>query len=210
MISTLYRYPHPYDSTKFIYVGQGSKRDAYHRSGKGSFGRRFKKMFPDDVLPEPIKEQIDVSGQLELNEEEIIWMFRYHTWRGYPDGMNLLLPGSQDYKNMGKIGGKLSGGSAAGKARMSLLGKTGIGGRIGGKIIGNILALIPGKMSSMGKKGGKIGGKNGNQEDRSRAGKIGGKIGGRGSVGHKTTNCLRWNIRRGKPCACGKHLNENT
>src|ERR1700688_3217458 len=103
MIGTLYRYPHPYDSVRFIYVGQGPNRDIRHRSGETSFGRRFKKIFPDTELPQPTKEQIEISGQTELNEEETVWMFRFHTWRGYPDGMNLTLPGLQDYKESSRL-----------------------------------------------------------------------------------------------------------
>jgi hypothetical protein len=105
MIGTLYRYPHPHDPTRFIYVGQGPNRDAQHRSGKSSFGRRFKKIFPGVELPHSVREQIEVTDYVALNEEETIWMFWYHTWRGYLDGMNLVLPGSLDYKNMGKLGG---------------------------------------------------------------------------------------------------------
>lgn len=106
MIGHLYRYPHPFDPTKFIYVGQGPKRDSRHRSGKSPFGRRFKKKFPGVVLSQPIREQIEVENQLQLNEEETIWMFRFHTWRGYPDGMNSTFPGSQDYKAIGLISGQ--------------------------------------------------------------------------------------------------------
>ena len=67
-------------------------------------------------LPSPIREEVDVENQQELNELETIQMFQYHTWRGYRGGMNLTLPGSIDYKNVGilqpiesrrKIGQKL-------------------------------------------------------------------------------------------------------
>lgn len=109
MQGTLYRYPHPFDSSRFIYVGQGPKRDGEHRTGKIGFGRRFKKKFPGAELPQPIKEQIEVSNQQELNEEETIWMFRYRTWWGYPDGENLCLPGLEDYRAAGNIGGPITG-----------------------------------------------------------------------------------------------------
>jgi hypothetical protein len=62
MIGTLYRYQHPHDSARFVYVGQGGNRDRQHRSGKSSFGRRFKKQFPDAVLPQPIKEKAALRG----------------------------------------------------------------------------------------------------------------------------------------------------
>ncbi len=134
MIGYLYRYPHPHDSTRFIYVGQGAKRDQAHRSGKSSFGKRFKKLFPNAELPCPVREQAEVKNWLELNEEETIWMFRYHTWRGYQDGMNLIFPGSTDYKIMGKIGGPTAGSNAK-KFGLGFFasGMASKGGRIGGK-----------------------------------------------------------------------------
>lgn len=102
---TLYRYPHPHDSTRFIYVGQGAKRDKHHRSGRSSFGRKFKRDFPGIDLPQPIREVVEVRDQLELNELETIWMFQFHTWRtAYPGGYNITFPGSQDYLNLGRIG----------------------------------------------------------------------------------------------------------
>lgn len=106
MIGHLYRYPHPLDSTRFIYVGQGAKRDQAHRSGKSSFGRRFKEKFLGVELPQPIREEFEVQNWIELNELETIWMFRYHTWRGYQDGMNLQIPGAEDYRSISKFGGQ--------------------------------------------------------------------------------------------------------
>jgi hypothetical protein len=184
MIGTLYRYPHPHDSTRFIYVGQGPKRDLRHRSGESSFGRRFKSLYPDVDLPQPIKEEIEVFSQLELNEEETIWMFRYHTWRGYPDGMNLTFPGSFDYKNMGLVQGHRNAESG----HMQAI------GRIYGRkhVESGRLASIRTKEACS--KGGKAAmknmpietriraGKNGSHEDKVRAGKIGGKIGGKIAV----------------------------
>ena len=103
MIGYIYRYPHPTEVGKFLYVGQGKKRDKDHRSGRSSFGRRFKRDFPGVELPQPIREVVEVENQLELNELETIWMFQYHTWRDYESGMNITLPGSQDYKNASKL-----------------------------------------------------------------------------------------------------------
>ncbi len=100
MIGHLYRYPHPTEDGKFMYVGQGAKRDSKHRLGKSSFGRRFNRAFPTFELPQPIREEIDVENQQELNELETIWMFQYHTWHGY-GGMNLIFPGSLDYQVLG-------------------------------------------------------------------------------------------------------------
>ena len=98
MIGHLYRYPHPTEPGKFLYVGQGLKRDSIHRRGATSFGRRFKKLFPDIELPQPTREIVEVENQLELNELETIWMFQYHTWHGYEGGMNLRFPEDFDYR----------------------------------------------------------------------------------------------------------------
>jgi hypothetical protein len=106
MKATLYRYPHPFDSEKFIYCGQttGKNRDKRHRAGYDGFGRRFKKKFPGIELPSPIFETVEVTDHLELNWLEIEWMFRYRTWHGYADGMNISVPGSHDYKNISAAG----------------------------------------------------------------------------------------------------------
>src|ERR1700676_203809 len=109
MIGHLYRYPHPFEPNKFIYVGQGANRDYAHRSGVTSFGRRFKREFPGVELPLPIREEVEVQSQVELNEEETIRIFWYHMWHGYSGGMNLTLPGIVDYIEQGKIGGRISG-----------------------------------------------------------------------------------------------------
>ena len=95
MTAKLYRYPHPIIPGKWLYVGQGAKRDAAHRAGKTSFGRRFKRLFPGTSLPKPIRWEEPAKSQAEVNEAEIVSMFRYHSWYGYPGGMNLTLPGSQ-------------------------------------------------------------------------------------------------------------------
>jgi hypothetical protein len=107
MIATLYRYPHPHDTNKFLYVGQErgrKRRDAAHRSGREGFGRRFKEAFPGVYLPKPVSEILEFKSQVELNELETIWMFKFHTWHGYEGGMNLTIPGSTDYTEMGKLG----------------------------------------------------------------------------------------------------------
>jgi len=98
MIGHLYRYPHPMNPEKFLYVGQGPKRDRSHRSGRSAFGKRFRKQFPGIELPQPIREAVEVDSQLELNGLETVHMFQYHTWYGY-GGMNYSLPGSKDYGN---------------------------------------------------------------------------------------------------------------
>ena len=106
MIAYLYRYPHPDNPNKFLYVGQETvlgRRHSDHLRGLRGFGLRFKKQFPTQTLPEPIREQVEVENARELNELETIWMFQYHTWRGY-GGMNLQIPGGEDYKVAGKLG----------------------------------------------------------------------------------------------------------
>ena len=115
MIGYLYRYPHPTEVGKFIYVGQGKNRDQAHRAGRTSFGRRFKRDFPKDLLPKPTKEIVEIESQLELNELETIWMFQYHTWCGYPGGMNLTFPNSADYSNMNALGNLPGARAKAGK-----------------------------------------------------------------------------------------------
>jgi hypothetical protein len=202
MIGTLYRYPHPHDPTRFIYVGQGPNRDKRHRLGNKGFGHRFKNKYPNDVLPEPIKEQIKVSCQLELNEEEIIWMFRFHTWRGYPDGQNLTLPGSQDYKKFRLFvphealvrGGQTQGRRMAESGKLQQIGnlpQTKKGQSKNCRTIGLMMASVPGHLARIGRLG--------SREDKARAGRLGGSISG------YIVCCLRWNIRRGKSCTCGTH-----
>lgn len=203
MKGTLYRYPHPHDSTKFIYVGQGPNRDSRHRLGNKGFGLRFKKRFPDTELPQPIKEQIEISNQIELNEEETIWMFRYHTWRGYLGGMNISLPGSQDYKIMAGLishdarvrGGRTAGRRCAESGKLEQirnLPQTKKGQSKNCRTIGLMMAAVPGHLAKIGRLG--------SRENKVLAGKLGGSVSG------SIVCCLRWNIRRGKSCTCGQHL----
>ena len=291
----LYVYPHPHDPGKFLYVGQErteGKRDKLHRAGKTSFGRRFLRGFPGVELPQPIRREVLMLDTLVLNEEETIDMFRFHTWRGYPGGMNLLFPGSIDYQVMGKIGGPIGGrisgciqgrkrvesgqiftiatpeGSSKG-GRKTLENKTGIHGRtpeqmtedrrISGRIAvesGHLASLrtpehqakagcISGRKASESghldrirelpqtKKAARISGhiqglKNvesgqlaslRTSEHQAIAGRIGGRKarenktgifapGYDWSKGARIVSCLRWRIRRGKSCSCGRHLLE--
>lgn len=100
----IYRYPHPTLQNVWIYVGQDRTglRDRQHRQGKTSFGRRFQKSFPGIELSQREEREVFVENQVELNEEETIDIFRYHTWV-CQGGMNLVLPGSSDYENMAKV-----------------------------------------------------------------------------------------------------------
>lgn len=196
MIGTLYRYPHPQDPTRFIYVGQGPKRDGEHRSGRTSFGRRFKDVFPNDCLPEPIKEFVDILNQQELNELETIWMFRYHTWRGYLGGMNLTFPGSVDYKMVGSISCFETGQKAveSGQLRAAAL----LGGRIQGKKNADNGHMV--RISALGR----------TPEHQSEACRKRNALYGYPQTleGSLKGACGLWNIKRGKPCTCGKHLGE--
>jgi len=136
----LYRYPHPYDATKFIYCGQGQNRDKRHRFGHTTFGLKFKRDFPGVELPQPVREVVEVADHLELNELETIWMFQYHTWRrAYPSGYNIVLPGSQDYKKIGVIGAAIGGRKNAESGLMDRIRTKEScrkGGLIGGRTLG--------------------------------------------------------------------------
>ena len=151
----LYRYPHPTIPNQWLYVGQGVNRDKQHRSGASSFGRRFRKLFPDTHLPEPVRWTEPASNYLEANEAETIAMFRYHTWRGYQGGMNLTLPGTKDYEHLGKIGGAVVG-------RITKENGTGL------------FRLTSEQLSQAGRKGGLIGIRNMPREAKVRGGKTSG------------------------------------
>jgi hypothetical protein len=217
MIVNLYRYPHPIIPNKYLYVGQGGNRDREHRAGKSSFGRRFKLLFPNINLPDPIKWQEEVGGQLDANIAEIIAMFVYHTWHGYTEGMNLTMPGLIDYINMGTLA------SHEDKVRA---GK--IGGKIGGKIQGAI-NLNNGHWQRISKLGalaqprsekvraGKIGWAHMPDEAKHRGAVLGGKSQGKRNIdngfllsicasGGRKGSCKRWYINLNKPCICGQHI----
>lgn len=218
MIGTLYRYPHPHDPTRFVYVGQGAKRDKDHRRGHKEFGKRFKKRFPDTELPQPIREEVEVKDHLELNELETIWMFRYHTWRGYDDGMNYIFPGSADYKLLGKLGGSIGGKKSAERghmARMTNLPQTKAAQSAVGKIFGHVQGLknvenghfarikeLPQTKKAMSANGRAQGRKN---VISGHLLMIGRAQGPKNAPNALRTCCLRWSVRRGKPCICGWH-----
>lgn len=172
MIGHLYCYPDPTSPNRYLYVGQGKNRDSCHRSGRTAFGRRFKQKYPAHILPSPVRWVVNVSNQNELNEEETIAMFVKRTWCGY-GGMNLSLPGSQDYCRAGTLAARLWDadhqvrcGKLGGKARVasgqfaklktfehqSRAGVIGgkVGGKIGGKVQGHRNAMIPGHMKLLG------------------------------------------------------------
>jgi len=123
VFGVLYRYPHPDDVSRFIYCGQGARRDRDHRSAKSSFGRRFQKKFPGVELPQPIREVVEVVDQVHLNHLETAWMILYKTLHIFEDGMNLLLPGSTDYQNIGVMGGLVSG-PASKRGKIAIFGMT--------------------------------------------------------------------------------------
>jgi hypothetical protein len=191
MQGTLYRYPHPHDASRFIYVGQGPKRDKDHRAGRSSFGRRFKRDFPDIELPQPVREVIEVSGQLELNELETIWMFQFHTWHGYEDGMNKVIPG-------GQFGAALIGGfatNATTNGRKGNGGRTGAGARAcfekGVGIHGRSLKQRAEDASKGGKVGGAINVRSGHlSRIQKSAAPLGGRVAGR-LTAERGTGCHR-------------------
>jgi hypothetical protein len=197
----LYRYPHPYSSDKFIYAGQGEKRDNEHRGGRTSFGRRFEKLFPGIELPNPVRETIEVRDYLELNELEIIWMFQYHTWRGYPGGMNLTLPGSIDYRSMGLIGGRVQGPKNVESGALAKIQSA--GGRVSGRMNSE-----SGRIQELGHTQGRKNVESGQLASiQSMAGRAGGRIAlesGQFSGIRSRGNHSRWHIARGisRPSVC--------
>jgi hypothetical protein len=267
VLGHLYRYPHPLDATRFIYCGQGPKRDKAHRPARSAFGRRFKKKFPDVELPQPIRKEVEVIDGIHLNHLETAWMILYQTLRVLHGGENVLLPGSKDYESLGRIVAAIPGhmakaGRLGGRAHVKsgqLAGISAEGGRISGRknAESGHLDRIRTKESSRkgGLIGGHIGGRATNATTNGRKGN-GGRIGGRKNVesghlasirtkescskgghiqpreakvaggrkcnelygnlgtpegsrkGAHITNCRRWNINRGKPCTCGKHITQ--
>lgn len=103
----IYRYSNPSVLGNWIYTGQTknlSRRDKRHRAGVVGFGARFKKQFPDSVLPVPDFYEVEVSDHLDANWEETVAIFSNHTWHGQ-GGMNLTIPGSGGYLEASRMGG---------------------------------------------------------------------------------------------------------
>jgi hypothetical protein len=144
-------------------------------------------MFPDTELPQPLREQIDLENQFELNELETIWMFRYHTWGGYAGGMNLTIPGSADYKNLGSLQPRevrVASGRKMPHLHLKNSEHQAKAGRVGGRIAGRI-AVESGQLARV---------RSGFIERAAEHGRIG--------------SCFYWNIRRNKSCVCGNHKQE--
>lgn len=168
----IYRYPHPTIPDRFLYVGQERKlgsRHYHHKIGETSFGKRFAKLFPNTQLPTPIRRKIEVEHVIDINEEETMDMFLFHTWRGY-GGMNLRLPGAADYQNFGKLCYELKVGVHA----ISSERKREIGLRSGQRHVESGWAAELGRRSLESGHIFKIT----TQETRSKGGKIAGKIRG--------------------------------
>lgn len=227
---SLYRYPHPSVLGQWIYVGQTNniiRRDGLHRYGKSSFGRRFIKLFPDTLLP-----KLEVFDGPFLDKQEADWaeiesMFKHHTWCGYPNGMNLTLPGSQNYKDMGSIGGRrmsrkdrvriarlggLVGGRKGGQATNATTeGRKGNGGRLGGKNQPHQIHVKNGITTGYAHKKNGTGIFNRTLEQGIANARKGGLISGNKNAdkpGYMTSLlCKRWNINRNRPCICGHHKN---
>jgi hypothetical protein len=228
----LYRYPHPVVPDRFIYVGQGSKRDKEHRAARTPFGRRYKKTFPETDLTYPIRWEEPASNQLEANICEEAAISRFCTWRK-KGGMNWTSPRSDDYQNMGRLGGSVTRDRKVGIYGLTPEQRSEIGRKMGcicKETKMGIFSLTQEQridnarragIFSAQKRGYKdcaqrariLGIKNArnsgflsgisrlvSHDNRVRVGQIG------GLKGSNITNCLRWNIRRGKPCACGKHM----
>jgi len=215
MVVCLYRYPHPFIQDKWLYVGQGIDRDKRHRSGKSSFGRRFQTLFPNATLPQPVRWEETANNCLDANCAEILAMFKYHTWRGYPGGMNLTFPGSHDYKNISRLGGimqpreaKIKGGkSQSREARIKNWKKYADSTPLSlQKRVSHIIAVKNGTETA------RENVKSGQASNLGKSG-LGGrtvaKIPGHMAVLNRIAMCLRWNVHRGKPCTCGKHQLSN-
>ena len=203
----LYRYPHPFIPGRWLYVGQGAKRDAMHRAGTTSFGRRFKRLFPGVPLPQPIRWRVAASNHLEANEAETIAMFQYHTWRGYGGGMNLTLPGSKNYQNLGTLGSREDKARAC-RIRNALHGNpwTPEGSFKGGRKGGRKRIELYGNPRTP--EGSLKGARNQPREAKIRGGQKGGRTQGRNNAESGRLHvalCKRWNINRGKQCVCGSH-----
>jgi len=221
MQGTLYRYPHPTEPNKFLYVGQGAKRDKDHRAGRSSFGRRFKRDFPCVELPQPILETVEVVDREHLNSMETAWMVLYATLSSV-GGMNLTLPGSDDYRNLGKLGGPIGGRIAGRKniesGHITALGRKNVEsgrlaalGRIGGRVAGRI-AVESGQLASVASLGGRVSGRANAESGHITAlarsgvgGRKGGPIGGKSKSPKKLAACAsnfriashnRWHVRR--------------
>jgi hypothetical protein len=182
----LYRYPHPTEPGRFLYVGQGADRDRVHRGGTTSFGRRFKQDFPGVALPQPVRWTEPATTDKERNAAEERAIVLYHTW-DYEGGYNVVTPGTEWFLKLSHE--QLTRGRAnGGETRGPVLGKEygPINGRISGPITGKIAgakAVASGQIQQLGL--------------------VYGKINGSRTV--KIMNCVRWHIRRGKPCICGHH-----
>jgi hypothetical protein len=198
----LYRYPDPTNPNRWIYVGQTRNkrhRDSHHRKGSTSFGRRFKVKFAGHQLPKPDYFEVFENPQ-NANFSEVVNIFKLHTWRGY-GGMNLELPGFQNYAEFTKLAGAIAVQTG------QLLRVASLGGKIGGKIAGKI-AVETGQLKSVAHLGGKVSGSL--TGDKAPWKKITGKLlGDRNAKSGLLIKalCQRWNINRGKICTCGDHKN---
>ena len=224
----LYRYPHPLDASKFIYCGQGAKRDTDHRSGKSSFGRRFAKTFPSIALPQPIRETVEVVDQAHLNALETAWMVVYNTWHKHStEAMNLLFC-STGYKRLidfvspetrRRNGLKVGRAAVESGQLMSMRSQltkeqkqkasSAAARKCKERQIG-IFALTKELQSEFGRRAGQKNVESGWAATLGKQNVESGQIAalGRTGVGGRTGNCFRWNIRRNKPCVCGRHKQE--
>jgi hypothetical protein len=226
-----YRYRHPLEQGKFVYVGQSKNpahRDVLHRSGEEGFGRRYKRKFGGmPLLPMDVGWHEPVIDELEAKVIEAEGMFRFHTWHSprWPSGMNEILPGKASYAEMGIVGARNQPREA--KVRNGL--------RRGAQAIatGQLASIASlGGAAAMAKmsheahvRGGRIGGKRMSKEDRLRVTSLAGRnkpmdirvrdarVGGQTTAkihGHMAKasfvgQCVRYHIKKGLPCICGHH-----
>lgn len=104
MIYWFYRYPHPTQPLRWLYVGQGPKRHLAHSRGKSAFGFLYQQHFPDLDLSAPEYWFKECPTQHDADEEEAISMFQFRTWGEFDGGMNQQLPGRVNFDKVKKAG----------------------------------------------------------------------------------------------------------
>lgn len=193
-IVILYRYPHPFEQGRWVYVGQGAKRDKDHRSGRTSFGLRFQRVFPNIPLPQPYHWCEPATTQMEANRAETDAINSHHTWLK-EGGMNVASPGLEDYKESARLAGLITKAEGLGlfgrskEKRIEDARNAGrIGGKLGGHITGSKMKKRPDYFQNLGQLSAKSGRNNPEKtrNDRTKAGKTGGRATNKTSNGRKS------------------------
>lgn len=181
----IYRYPHPVEIERWVYVGQTvdiKSRDQKHRYGRTAFGRSFRTTFPEMTLPMPVICRVRGTAE-EINKAEEQAIEQYQT-SAAAGGFNKTKPGSLDYRLISLLGNK----AVKPESRVR-------GGKEAQRLYG---CLFTSEQRSRG------GLKNAASGHLARVRSFQGSSKG-GKVGAVKTNCLRWHVNRGNPCVCGGH-----